>query len=93
MQRAKTENHPLPVDEWMRTNTLISGFCTQNGWIDDDTVRWEMGPEDHGWRRVNVHFNELVMEGSGCVADSVSCFGQVDLRLDAQGRVVEARAV
>lgn len=93
MSHVDTNNPPPSVDEWMRTNVLINRFCTQNGWIEDDSLNWEAGAEEHGWRRVNVHFTEIVMEGSGCVADRVSCFGQVDLRLDGQGRVLDARVV
>lgn len=82
----------LPIQDWLRTNTLINRFCTQNGWIEDDSVRYELSAEHDGWRRINVYFTEIVMEGSGCVADRIDCFGQVDLRLDEQGRVVEAQA-
>lgn len=90
------------IRDWLRTDTLINRFCTQNGWIDDDSVRYEVSAaprsdanadagKDPHWVRINVYFTELVMEGSGCVADRVECFGQVDLRLGADGRVAEAR--
>ncbi|MDR2877314.1 MAG: hypothetical protein LBV36_04655 [Chromatiales bacterium] len=93
MSPADSKN-PLPsVDEWMRTSALLNRFCSQNGWIDSDTLRWDLAAENSGWRRSNIHFTEVVMEGSGCVAGRIECFGQVDLRLDAQGRVVDVRVV
>jgi hypothetical protein len=84
---------PLPpgIDTWLRSNLLINRFCTQNGWIDDDTLRYEVSSSEEGWTRINVYFTELVMEGSGCVADRVACFGQIDLRLDGGARVLEAK--
>lgn len=81
------------IQDWLRTSTLINRFCTQNGWIDDDSVHYEVSSEHEDWRRINVYFTELVMEGSGCIAGRVDCFGQVDLRLDGAGRVIEARTV
>ncbi len=43
--------------------------------------------------RINVHFIEIVMEGAGCVAARVECYGQLDLELDAKGRVIDANPV
>lgn len=81
------------IDDWLRASNLINRFCTQNGWIDDDSVRYEVSSDHDGWRRINVYFTEMVMEGSGCIADRVECFGQVDLRLGRDGFVEEARPV
>jgi hypothetical protein len=88
-----SDDAPPTVDEWLRSNRLISRFCTQNGWIDDDTLRYEVSSRLDGWTRINVYFTEIAMEGSGCVADRIECFGQVDLRLDDSARVLEARIV
>lgn len=79
------------IESWLRTDPLVNRFCTQNGWIDDDTIRYEVSSSADGWTRINVYFRELVMEGSGCVADRVECFGQVDLRLDDRAQVLEAK--
>lgn len=87
----KSESMPPNIDDWLRSNLLINRFCTQNGWIDDDSLHYEVSTPGKDWTRINVYFTELVMEGSGCVADRVECFGQVDLRLDEDARVLEAR--
>lgn len=87
----KPEPTPPSIDDWLHSNLLINRFCTQNGWIDDDSLRYEVSAPGDDWTRINVYFTELVMEGSGCVADRVECFGQVDLRLDGAARVIEAR--
>jgi hypothetical protein len=36
---------------------------------------------------VNVLFDEVVMEGSGCVAARVSCYGKMRLTLGNNGQV------
>lgn len=81
------------IAQWLRSTPLVSEFCTQNGWIDDDTMRYEVcGQDDRGvW--INIYFTEVVMEGSGCVADRVDCFGQLALRLDDRGEIIEGRVL
>lgn len=79
------------IDRWLKSNTLISDFCSQNGWIDNDTLRYEVRDRDDRALRVNVYFTEVIMEGSGCVADRVERFGQVELEVDDQDKVVDAR--
>jgi hypothetical protein len=39
---------------------------------------------------VDVKFDELLMEGAECLAGRVSCFGQLRLYLDPDGKVVRA---
>jgi hypothetical protein len=80
-----------PIERWLKTNTLISRFCSQNGWIDDGTLRYEIRGRDDHRVRVNVYFTEVIMEGSGCVADRVERFGQVDLEVDDQDKVIDAK--
>lgn len=82
-----------PIVRWLKSTALIAEFCTQNGWIDDDTLRYEARERDDEHLLINVYFTEVVMEGSGCVADRVDCFGQMALRLDDRGEVVGAHAI
>jgi hypothetical protein len=79
------------IDRWLKTSPLLSGFCSQNGWIDNDTLRYEVRSRDDHRLRVNVYFTEVIMEGSGCVADRVERFGQVDLKVDDHDKVVDAQ--
>jgi hypothetical protein len=37
---------------------------------------------------VDIEFDELLMEGTGYLAERVPCFGQMRLFLDRQGRVI-----
>ncbi len=82
-----------PVTDWLAHTSLVSRFCTQNGWVDSDSLRYEIQQQDDRRLRINVRFTEIVMEGSGCVADRVECFGQIELEVDAGGAIVDARVL
>ena len=82
-----------PIGEWLRSTRIITRFCSQNGWIDDESLRYEVSSEWNGRLRVNVYFTEVVMDGAGGVAGRIECFGQLALQLDREGRVVGAEIV
>lgn len=67
----------------------LAQLCTQNGWIDDETVRVEVLEGDDSWLLVAVTFEEVLMEGSGCVAGRVPCYGRMRIRLDERGDVCD----
>ena len=55
----------------------LASLCTQNGWIDNDTLRYEVLEEDANRWLLAVQFEEIIMEGSGCVAGRIPCYGRV----------------
>lgn len=81
-------------------NEAISGYlshcrelnrlCTQNGWIDSDSIRWEVVDGDLVGPVIAVQFTEIVMEGAGCVAARVPCYGRMRITLDRDGNVQRA---
>jgi hypothetical protein len=40
-----------------------------------------------------VTFEEVIMEGAGCIAGRVPCYGRVRVRLDARGRIESIQVV
>ena len=60
----------------------INQFCTQNGWIDNDSISFEIKEEDSSEMMINVTFNEIIMEGAGCIAGNIACFGQLKLKIE-----------
>lgn len=82
-----------PLADWLGHTPLLSRFCTQNGWVDTDSLRYEVRDRDGARARINVHFVEIVMEGAGCVAGRVECFGQLDIETGPEGEVVGAKIV
>jgi hypothetical protein len=57
----------------------LATLCTQNGWIDNDTLRFEVIERQGKEILLAVQFDEVIMEGSGCVADRKSCYGRVSV--------------
>ncbi len=55
---------------------LVS-LCTQNGWIDNDTLSYQIIEQETDCWLLAVQFEEIIMEGSGCVAGKKPCYGRV----------------
>ena len=77
----------MRIEKYLATCRELTQLCTQNGWIDNDTLRFEVDQQSPAQVTGAVSFEEVVMEGSGCVATRVSCHGRVRLRLDEAGEV------
>ena len=65
----------------------IAGLCTQNGWIDDATITLDVIERGEDYLVAAVTFEEIVMEGAGCVAGRVPCYGRVRATLGEDGEV------
>jgi len=63
----------------LRSRRELSVLCSQNGWIDSDTICYEIVEQSNCLLILNVSFQEIVMEGSGCVAGRVACYGEVKI--------------
>jgi hypothetical protein len=66
----------------------VTRFTTQNGWPDNETLRFEVLDAAPDELTVAVEFEEVIMEGAGCVAGRQPCYGRMRLTLDAEGRVI-----
>ncbi len=75
------------LKDYLRECRELAGLCTQNGWIDNDTLRIEIVDHSTAEITLNVQFEEIIMEGAGCVADRIPCYGKLRLRLDNNGEV------
>lgn len=77
----------MKLREYLASCRELAQLTTQNGWIDDSTLVVKvLEPTPRGFT-AEVRFEEIVMEGSGCVADRKPCFGIVQVRLNADGDV------
>lgn len=72
---------------YLTVSREIASLCTQNGWIDDATLALEVVERGDGYLVAAVTFEEIVMEGAGCVAGRVPCYGRVRATLGADGEV------
>ena len=81
------------VEKYLKNCRELTRFCSRNGWIDQQSLRFTVIMESNEELIVDVEFDELLMESSGCQSERISCFGQVHLYLDRLGRVIRAEAI
>ena len=85
---------PPSVLACLRRAPELARLCSQNGWIDNDTLAAEVVERrPDGTLVVAVTFEEVVVEAAGCVGTRVPCYGRVHARLDASGRLRQATLV
>ena len=69
------------LEEYLRSCRELAQLCTQNGWIDNDTLTIEVIEQQDKVIIATVTFDELVMKGAGCVGRRIPCYGRVAARL------------
>ena len=77
----------MGLDEYLHQCRELNTLCTQNGWIDNDSLRVEILERNGASILAVVTFEEIVMEGAGCIADRVACYGRVRAWLTETGDV------
>jgi hypothetical protein len=68
----------------------LTAFCSQNGWIDDQTLDYEIIERNDQHVIAFVQFEEVIMEGVDGVERRISCQGRLRLTLDRYGQVERA---
>jgi hypothetical protein len=81
------------VERYLKNCRELTRFCSRNGWIDNNSLRFTIIVESNEELIVDVEFDELLMEDASCQHSRISCFGQVHLYLDRLGRVIRAEAL
>ena len=76
------------IESYLKSCCELSRFCSQNGWIDNESLHYAVTWIKDDEILVDIEFDELLMEGRGSLAGRASCFGQMRLRLDKYGQVV-----
>jgi len=71
----------------------LSAFCSQNGWIINESIEYEIIERQADSVLIYVTFLESIMEGSGCQCDQKSCYGRLRLALDAEKNIVGVKPV
>jgi hypothetical protein len=65
----------------------LAAFCSQNGWIINESIHYEIIDRQPESLLIYVTFLESIMEGSGCQGDQKPCYGRLRLRLNDQGEI------
>ena len=76
------------IDEYLKNCPELTRLCSQNGWIDNSSLRSEILGESPHEVLLAVYFDEVGMEGSGCVAAIKPCYGRVRAQVDNSGKVL-----
>lgn len=78
------------IETYLKSCHELSRFCSQNGWIDNESLRYIVIWETVNEVCIDIVFDELLMEGAGNLAGKVSCRGQMRLLLDPTGKIARA---
>jgi len=78
------------IETYLKSSCELSRFCSQNGWIDNNSLRYIVIWETVNEVCVDIVFDELLMAGGSSIAEKVSCRGQMRLLLDSRGRIAQA---
>jgi len=78
------------IERYLLSCRELKAFCAQNGWIDNNSLRYEIIEQNDNYVIAFVQFEEILMEGSGCVPGRIPCQGRLWLTLDHYGQVSQA---
>ncbi len=81
------------IETYLKSCRELSRFCSQNGWIDNQSLHYTVIIETANEVFVEVEFDELLMAGSGQLSGRITCCGQLHLYLDNAGRVIRAEVM
>ncbi len=78
------------IEQYFAKTPALAALCSQNGWPDGDSLKVEVLERGPGGAVCAVSFDEILVEGAGCVAGRVPCWGRFRVLTDAAGDVVSA---
>jgi hypothetical protein len=82
-----------PILSYLQKSKELPVFCSQNGWIINESIFYEVLQSNQNSVLIYTTFLESIMEGSGCQCDQKSCYGRMQLTLDDAGEVLSALVV
>jgi hypothetical protein len=83
----------MDLMQYLTVASELSQLCTQNGWIDNDTLHVDILERQPHALLAAVTFEEIVMEGAGCIAARQPCYGCVRAHLNDAGEVTTITVV
>nr|VFJ50299.1 MAG: hypothetical protein BECKDK2373C_GA0170839_102832 [Candidatus Kentron sp. DK]VFJ62244.1 MAG: hypothetical protein BECKDK2373B_GA0170837_110813 [Candidatus Kentron sp. DK] len=75
------------IHEYLCSCRELATLCTQNGWIDNDTLAFDVVERDGKSLVATVLFEEIIVEAAGCIGGRRACQGRVRLSLDDEGGI------
>lgn len=81
------------IEHYLKSCPELARFCSSNGWIDNDSLRYTIIMENSHEIVIDIKFEELLTEDSGRLTGRIPCCGQLHLFLDHLGRVVRTEVL
>ncbi|MDA8190753.1 MAG: hypothetical protein M0Z68_04575 [Gammaproteobacteria bacterium] len=81
------------IDRYFAATPAIAMLCSQNGWPDNDSLTVEILEQGEDSALCGVSFEEILVEGAGCVAGRIPCWGRFRVQWDAAGQITHATRV
>jgi hypothetical protein len=78
------------IERYLLSCRELTAFCSHNGWIDNQSMNYDIIEQNDHHVIAFVQFEEILMEGSGCIAGRIPCQGRLRLMLDRYGQVKHA---
>jgi len=78
------------IERYLLSCRELTAFCSHNGWIDNQSMNYDIIEQNDHHVIAFVQFEEILMEGSGCIAGRIPCQGRLRLTLDRYGQVKHA---
>lgn len=75
------------LEEYFAGTPRLAELCTQNGWPDPETLKVEVVGREGDRVLCSVSFEEVIMEGAGCVAGRIDCWGRYRVSEAPDGRI------
>lgn len=81
------------IETYLKSCCELRRFCSRDGWIDNDSLRYSVVMETAEGVIVNIEFDELLPEQPDRPAVRISCCGQLRLCKDRFGHILRAEAL
>ena len=81
------------IERYLMSCRELTAICSQNGWIDSQSLSYEIIQQDDHEVIAFVQFEEIISRGSDCEECRVPCQGRLRLLLDRYGQVYQAQLV
>ena len=78
------------IERYLLSCRELTAPHSHNGWIDKNSLRYEIIEQNDSQVIAFVQFDEILMEGSACVAGRLPYQGRLCLTLDHYGQVSHA---
>lgn len=75
------------IERYLLSCRELTAFCSHNGWIDTDSLCYDIIEQNDRHVIAFVQFEEVIVETAHHAGRRITCQGRLRLRLDHYGQV------